>query len=323
MLRIILSFIIISIACNSHAQMKVQMELPGVDTLQITFHDDEWVITHVIQSGETVFNIAQKYHVPPVMLADANGINFQTGLQDGEKLYVPFGPFNKVQDEDGSSRVDARPLKYVVRQYDNLYRIAHLAGVSQKTMQEWNGMSDNYIEAGQVLFVGWVLYEEHVQPNEEETSTANNKEVPAKKKKKVYGKTVTKTIINDKGEQVTIITKQLQNPDDTLSPIEKKYKTQTRDELVTTEEKGTAVFFQNKGKVSGTGTYFAFHNSASVGTIIKVHNPGTNKTVYVKVLGPIPDIKQYHNSIIGISDGAKKELFVSEDKVWCELTYAP
>jgi hypothetical protein len=56
--------------------------------------------------------------------------------------------------------------------------------------------------------------------------------------------------------------------------------------------------------------------------VVKVFNPGSGKTIYVKVLGPLPDTKLYANSIIGISSGAKEALGVTDNRTWCELSYA-
>lgn len=89
------------------------------------------------------------------------------------------------------------------------------------------------------------------------------------------------------------------------------------------EESGTAVFFTSQDKPQSSKTVFAFHNTVPKGRVIKVYNPGTGKTAYVKVLGPIPETKQYHNAVIGIGSAAKQALGVVEDKAWCELKYAP
>lgn len=325
MLRLVIFLLLSFSGMSSYAQIVVSAENPGVDTLQVVFHDDKWAIAHKIKPQEDIFMISRKYHVPPALLADLNGINFQTQLQHGALLYVPYGPYNQAKAVKGN-RPDVRPLYYMVRKYDNLFRLAHLAGVKQKTLQGWNGMTDNYIEEGMRLFVGWVLYEKKVKRtsknvvvNKKEGAGAQNNNMPDVRPKD-YGNTTTKTVTNEKGEEVIVITRNLF---DTLPPIQKKYMAQTQNEQVVNEEKGTAVFYTNKGKIAGAGVYFAFHNTASPGTIIKVHNPGTDKTVYVKVLGPLPNAKLYHNSVIGISDGAKEELLVEEDKAWCELTYSP
>lgn len=94
--------------------------------------------------------------------------------------------------------------------------------------------------------------------------------------------------------------------------------------MYTADDKGAAVFFDMPGKVkTGKGKYYAFHNLARRGAIVKIHNPGTDKTIFAKVLGPMPVNEKYHNCIIGISAGAKAKLGATSDKMWCELSYAP
>lgn len=315
--RLLLGLLVMASA-GAHAQIRVQADNPGVDTLEIVFHNDKWTIPHTIAGDETIFMLSRKYHVPPALIADVNGIDFQTPLQNGTIVFVPYGPFNKAKSVSGR-RSDVRPLYYMVRKYDNLYRLSHLADVQQKKMQQWNGLTDNYIEEGQRLFVGWVLFEENVK-NMPKQNVVVNPKGNEQLSEKDYTNEDQDVITKRNGNQVVIIKK---NYYDTLPEVHKKYNSQTKDELVTTEEKGTAVFYENKGKLSNPEYYFAFHNEAAPGTIIKVYNPGTDKMVFVKVLGKIPNAKLYHNALIGISDGAKEALLVTEGKAWVELKYAP
>lgn len=315
MLRLLWSILFSCVALSVQAQSSVHVDNPGIDTLQVVFYKDKWAIQHHVKKGQNLFLLSHRYHVPPALLADINDISFQSELQNGTDIYIPFGAFNQAKEES-ANRFDVRPLYYVVRKYDNLYRLAHLAGVPQKKLQQWNAMPDNYIEEGMRLFVGWVLYDVSDVP------IADTVQVNKKKRDKNDNNTVTPAT-GGKGVHQTVTILRKGNKLDTIPEIEKKYKQQTQDELVVTEEKGTAVFYENKGKLSTTNTYFAFHNTAKPGTIIKVYNPGTDKTVYVKVLGPIPNTKMYHNCIIGISSGAKAVLLVDEEKAWCELKYAP
>lgn len=323
-IRIELSICVILItllACSksSKAQIHVSEEVPDWDTLQVISHNDKWAISHMVQDDQNLFMLSRLYHVPPAILADMNSISFQTPINPGAVLYIPFAAYNQAKTVK-RKRSDVRPLYYIVRKYDNLYSLAHLAGREQKQLQQWNGMTDNYIEEGQRLFVGWVLYDNSpathkIKNTQIDVSDTSENASPTKDNR------VREVRTNDKGETVVVYRKI--TPYDTLPEIHKKFLAQTDYEKVITEEKGAAVFYENKGKLSASDMYFAFHNTAKPGTIIKVHNPGTDKTIFVKVLGTIPDTKLYHNCIIGISDGAKKELLVTEDKAWCELTFAP
>lgn len=310
MLRLSFAILFLLQTLAVHAQISVQAENPGIDTLEVIFHDDKWVIVHSAAQGDNVFKLARKYHVPVNMLAAANDITFQTEIEPGKLIYIPFGAFNQAKEVSGY-RLDVRPVRYQVRKYDNLYRLAHLAGVQQKQMQKWNGMPDNYIEEGMVLFAGWVLYDVSNGP------IADTVEVNEHKPAGNQGTTTKKGGVE---ETVIIVRKSYL---DTLPEVERMYLSQTKNEQVVNEEKGSAVFFENKGKLQNSSVTYAFHNTASRGTIIKVYNPGTDKTAFVKVLGPIPDAKMYHNAVIGIGSSVKEKLMITEDKAWVELKYAP
>ncbi len=109
---------------------------------------------------------------------------------------------------------------------------------------------------------------------------------------------------------------------DTLSEIEREYMAQTSNEQNLTAEKGTIAFFNSTGKSKGSEAYYAFYNGAAKGTVIKVTNPGTETTIYVKVLGPLPATKQYHNALMGLGSLAKAALGVVDNRAWCELKHA-
>lgn len=261
------------------------------------------VIAHKVKSGETLFMLARRYHVPPAMLADANGLNYQSSL--GKTLYIPLGAYNRLKVLP-SNLSEARTLYYKVGRYDNLFIVARYVGVKQKVLQGWNAMTDNKVKDGQLLKVGWVLFDDTQKPFAKKDSSGKtivNKD----------GSTIAKL-----GDGVTVITLK---PKDTLSKIHRRYVNQTSNETVVAEDKGSAVFFPMS--VKNAKIHYAFHNKATRGTIIKVVNPGTNMHIFAKVLGPVPQTKQYYNAVIGISETAKKELGITEDKAWCELYYSP
>jgi hypothetical protein len=68
------------------------------------------------------------------------------------------------------------------------------------------------------------------------------------------------------------------------------------------------------------GKYYALMNGIPVGTIIRVS--GTNgKTIYAKVLGQLPEMKESSGLIIRISNAASAELGLGEGKFPVEVKY--
>ena len=56
--------------------------------------------------------------------------------------------------------------------------------------------------------------------------------------------------------------------------------------------------------------------------VMQVRNLNNGRTIYVKILGPLPDTKQYAGCVLGLSSGAKGALGVRETKAFCEMSYA-
>jgi LysM repeat protein len=266
------------------------------DSLFVSVRDSVWIFSRTAVSGESIFLLAKRYYVPPAVLLDVNNLNVADGLQPNRTIYVPLGGYNHIRQEPTDKNV-VLPLYRKVSAKDDLAKISRLAGVKPSQIISWNKLTSNTITPGQILLVGWVKYDGRQLPY----SNIENTELNT-------------TIVPLQEEKIDV---------DTLPGAARDYVQQTNNEQNVVEEKGSVVFFSSAGKVKSSDTYFAFHATAPKGTIIKVYNPGTDKTIYVKVLGPIPATKQYVNSILGIGAIAKEALGVTENKAWCELKYAP
>ncbi len=56
------------------------------------------------------------------------------------------------------------------------------------------------------------------------------------------------------------------------------------------------------------GKYYALMNNMAVGTIVKISDPTTGRSVYAKVLGPLPDMKESAGLSVRLSNAAAAEL---------------
>lgn len=295
------------------------------DSIFVKLDDKGWYIPYRAKANETIFSIARKFHVPPAVLADHNGLNYQQEMPANKILNVPVAAYNYHKKSAQSS--DARSIYFRATADVSLSKVARASQVTQKTIQDWNGMYDTELRKGQVLLVGWVLYDA-TDMSTKAVAGANSKpgiavqnappppkvatkEQPMVKKIDAYTTTTSWTVKKD-----TVAQRK-----DTLQPGEELYLSQTGEGLNVTEEKGTGVFFKRVGK-SGD-LFFAFHNTAKRGSIIKITNVGTEKTVYAKVIGPLPKTATYYNAVIGISADAKAELDAMDDRAWCAISYAP
>ena len=69
------------------------------------------------------------------------------------------------------------------------------------------------------------------------------------------------------------------------------------------------------------GKYYALMNNVPVGTIVRVGAASTGKSIYAKVLGQLPDMKESGGLTVRISNAAASELGAGEGKFAVEVRY--
>ncbi|HTN45948.1 MAG TPA: LysM peptidoglycan-binding domain-containing protein [Flavipsychrobacter sp.] len=299
------------------------------DSLFVWQGEDGWILKHKVKTGETVFSIARNYHIPPVMLGEANEINIQEKPAPGSMLFIPLGAYNL--KSDGIQTGEMRPLYHRLRTGESLKRLAKNSNVTQRRLMDWNNSTEDDIYEGQTLFVGWLLYDgtsitsapATASPPKQGASTpvSSKPGIPASGTSTTQQR-LPPTTPAVKGDTTYVIylPKTVDTTEEEKSEAETLFDAQTMEGTRVSREKGPAAFFKSAN--SNASFYYAFHNTAPKGTIIKVRNINNGKTVFVKVLGLIPQTGMYHNAIIGISSGARAALDIRDEKAWCELTYA-
>ncbi len=281
------------------------------DTLWVKQKEGHPYLLHRVQSGETLFLLSRKYSVPPAALADLNGVGYQDGLPSGTKFRIPVDQYNFIRIE---SVVKSRPIFYRAGEEDDLRSISRMFNVPQSAIQRWNSMSNPDIEAGDVLQVGWVAYDKAQAPFSAPDTT---KAAPVAVVSKTSATTTTKPVLS----KATIPSKTTPVNDtaEEESAFEQLYEQQTAG-VSQNEESGAAVFYPLRTKAA-EGVYYAFHNTALRGTILKVTNPASGTTIYAKVIGTIPNLKEYHNAIIGLSNNAVQTLKATDRRMFCKIKY--
>ena len=100
--------------------------------------------TYVVQSGDTLFSIAVRYHTTVAAIKQLNGLGASDLIQVGQKLLVPTG--------DAPAPSAAAP--YIVQPDDTLYRIALRYGTTVRALQDLNDLANpNLIAPGQALAI--------------------------------------------------------------------------------------------------------------------------------------------------------------------------
>ncbi len=262
------------------------------DSLFASRRGANWGIKYFIKPGETMRMLAFRFYITEDQLAVANDFDDIKKLMPYSLVNIPVNRENYFTVKPPLDIQNIRELYYKVGQRDDIGVISTYAGITKGTLRQWNNLHGNTLNEGEVLFIGWLKMFAF------DTSNPENEKAYFIPRKKVTTDSVKVKVL---GGLDTVFNRQTANGVNVLT------------------EKGTAVFFDKPGK---NNVYYAFHNTTPPGGVIKVYNPGTGKTIYVKVLAKIPNTKLYANSIIGISNTAKEALGVTDTKAWCELTYA-
>jgi len=282
------------------------------DTLWVKQKEDMPYLIHRVKSGETLFILSKRYSVPPAVLADVNRVSYQDGLPEGSKFRIPIDDYNFIRIE---SVVKSKPVFYRAGDEDDLRSISRMMGVSQSAIQRWNHRNTPDIATGDILQVGWVAYDAAQKPFAKPDTTRSQAiaahpgtTFPARPMMHDTVKPAPKPALAEKDTTTEMV-----------SAFEALYEKQVQG-VSTNEESGAAVFYPLRTQAA-PGVYYAFHNTAGKGTILSITNPANGKTVYAKVIGTIPNLKEYHNSIVGLSGNAVSALGARERRMFCKIKY--
>lgn len=105
---------------------------------------DQWHF-HRAAAGESLAAIARHFHTTAAQIADANHLQEDAGLHDGQPLVIPVSARH--------TRAEAHLVRYRIRRGDTLGRIAHRFHVSTAQLRAWNHLHSSRLTVGHELFV--------------------------------------------------------------------------------------------------------------------------------------------------------------------------
>lgn len=250
-------------------------------------------IQYKVGPKETLFSLGRKFFVHPRFLASFNKISYDKGLQLGQSLLVPLTDTNFSATSSTGIPV---------------YRV----GKNQKKQ-----------------LAGRILKNEQLQPVE------LAKVIPSAAAVEEPSGNLADAVKDSAKDQIeTTPATQLELPLN-INPV--------TDTIVTAEEAGHFKYaYEEQMLVVGAlketvkagvfkttsgwkdRKYYLLTNAAAPGTYVQLYAPGTQKTVYAKVLGEMSGIRQNEGYDIRISNAAAAILGVGELNLFeLEMSYAP
>ena len=92
-------------------------------------------------------------------------------------------------------------------------------------------------------------------------------------------------------------------------------------DMIAASEKGVATWIENNGIEASGDRFYALHNSAPVGSIVKIRNLMNNRTIYAKVIGNLSESEVSEKVLVKLSAGAAERLNVLDNRFVVEITY--
>jgi len=317
--------------------------------------------THTVAVKETLYSLSRSFNQTPAAIATLNSIANDAQLSVGAKIKIPLSKNNFTQDGQKAADETLVPLYHIVQAKQTLYGISRLYNnVNIDFVREWNNIVKDVIKLNQYLVIGHLKIKSNNLPSNAAAasipaSTDKQSDFASIKKTEIAlaAKTIAKKdsikIIEDKKTDVAPIINGESNSAPAKVIEEKKQDADISQPVLMTPQKsqnelipvnnihiGDKGYFSslyNKGKneISGDaaiiksssgwadGKFYVLMNNADKGFIVKVTANG--RTIYAKVLGPLPDIKEDNGLLMRISNAGVAALGINDNKFFVTVNY--
>jgi membrane-bound lytic murein transglycosylase D len=142
-----------------------------------------WWRYHKVQSGETLSQVASRYHTTSKAIAQVNNLEEDVELEKDSKLVIPVTPGHR--GESDLLTFSKRPTRYKVRKGDTAMSVADDYGVPVERLRKWNHLKGNALRAGRTLLIYKPTATGEIQTEvagRRRTSKSGNKTTVASKK---------------------------------------------------------------------------------------------------------------------------------------------
>ena len=107
---------------------------------------------HRVAAGESLAEIARKYHTTATAIAEANSLEDGARLELDARLIIPVAPGKASTDVEGKAQgYSKKGVRYTIRKGDTVLSVADGFGVSADKLRQWNHLSGNSLHVGRAL----------------------------------------------------------------------------------------------------------------------------------------------------------------------------
>lgn len=329
-----------------------------VDSVGVEKRDGKRFIVHHVDQGQTLFAIARRYKTSVGAIRAANpdikdAVRYDqvvripmTDLSRKEKKAVDKAVRTSEKETDAKetrpadsktatrSEKAADPVKkpgkkaepvvsgnsgiHVVEPGQTLYSLAVRYNVPQANLRKWNSLSTDNVLIGQALIVSERAYTARQPANAPKTEPAKPAAKPTTPKP-----APPRIDKPEKPAPTPVTDRERTSPPATTSATEPKVIRAGDTAPLPTQGRrisdlGLAEAIEGN---DDSGKYLALHRSAPIGTLVQVRNDVNNQSIWVKVIGRLPDTGVNDRILIKLSARAFAKLSPTDRRFRTEVSY--
>lgn len=313
------------------------------NSLEIRGKGNNIYVEHTVTPKENFYSVGRMYNVSPKELAAFNHLHLESGLKIGETIKIPLNQINFTQTGVRAKTEVNVPVFHTVESGETLYRLGvNYNNVPIASLKRWNHLRSNELTDGMSVIIGFLKVDKKNSP------LANRHYEPPVQVAEVPKKEIKPEEPNSGQVVAAVPEEKRQEPETTISNAATPSQPNENAIAVTPVNNKSAIDFsggyfknlynqqdQNKSSVDKAGEagvfkstsgwqdgkYYCFNNDVSAGTVLKITDNATGKSIYAKVLDVIPDIKQNEGLSIIISNAAADELGAGDNKFDCVVSF--
>jgi LysM repeat protein len=294
-------------------------------------------LEYTVVPKDNWYSLGRMYNLNPKALASFNNLTLDKGLSIGQVLGIPLTTANFSQDDKKTSTETLIPVIHLTQEKEWMYRISvNHNKVPIASLEKWNKITKDQVHPGMHLIVGFLKVKTALSA----LAKTSGAPIAATAVKPPPMKSVAPDPPADSTKTSTATTPPVTKPANTppvTPPVTRPAIAPPTTVSTPAPHFNGGVFaaeFQDTGKsiegqagvfksTSGwqDGKYYALMNNIPVGTIIKVTDPATNKAVFLKILGQLPDMKESLGLTIRISNAAAAEMGQTENRFGVRINY--
>lgn len=320
-------------------------------SLVITAQSNE--VQHLVKAGETLSGLAKQFHTTVGEIMRLNGMNNKSILRTGKKIKIPsikiarVAP-NKIEKKVVIVKTETQPTSDVdakihwVEKSETLYSISKKYNVTVDQIKLWNNLPDNNIHANQRLVIEISTNKQPVTATTISVNKITETQSPSIIQPQLLSQQNQQTNVSGP-QKDTLIQKNIIEKNKPINPVVKqplpivtKEEIEELEPVINVKDIGKEGYFASqfqRGKNELTGVaatfktasgwldkkYYILINSIEVGTIVRI--TVNNKSVFAKILGPLPDVKNDNGLLLRICNAAASVLDVADSKFSVILNY--